>query len=265
MVFDETAITKEIIKAFNAKLLSCIESDVLIAGAGPSGLMAAYFLSRAGLKTTIVEKRLAVGGGVWGGGMAMNEVVIQQDALDVVREIGVRAKQSGSEGLFVMDAVELASALSLKAVQSGANIFNLSCVEDVCILEGRVSGLVVNRTTLLDSFPVDPIMLKAKVTVDATGHEAAVVQAVRKHGLRISSRTGEVIGEGAMDAVGGERFVVERAGEVFNGLYVTGMAVCAAFGGPRMGPIFGGMLLSGKKIASIIIEKLKPSPTKKEE
>jgi thiamine thiazole synthase len=34
------------------------------------------------------------------------------------------------------------------------------------------------------------------------------------------------------------------------------MAVNAAFGTNRMGPIFGGMLLSGKKLAHILIEKL---------
>jgi thiamine thiazole synthase len=34
------------------------------------------------------------------------------------------------------------------------------------------------------------------------------------------------------------------------------MASNAAFGGPRMGPIFGGMLLSGKKVAKTIHERL---------
>jgi len=61
-------------------------------------------------------------------------------------------------------------------------------------------------------------------------------------------------GEGPMDAAAGERFVVERVAEAFPGLRVTGMAVCATFGGPRMGPIFGGMLLSGKRVAPLILE-----------
>jgi len=39
-------------------------------------------------------------------------------------------------------------------------------------------------------------------------------------------------------------------------LYVTGMAANAVMGAPRMGPIFGGMLLSGKKVAELIAEKL---------
>jgi len=35
------------------------------------------------------------------------------------------------------------------------------------------------------------------------------------------------------------------------------MAATAVFGSPRMGPIFGGMLLSGKKAAKLAIELLK--------
>jgi ribulose 1,5-bisphosphate synthetase/thiazole synthase len=46
-----------------------------------------------------------------------------------------------------------------------------------------------------------------------------------------------------------ETLTLENTKEVFPGLYVAGMAANATFGGPRMGPIFGGMLLSGEKIA----------------
>jgi thiamine thiazole synthase len=35
------------------------------------------------------------------------------------------------------------------------------------------------------------------------------------------------------------------------------MAVAALHQTPRMGPIFGGMLLSGKRVADLIVEKLK--------
>ena len=35
------------------------------------------------------------------------------------------------------------------------------------------------------------------------------------------------------------------------------MAASAVSGTPRMGPIFGGMLMSGKKVAEEIIAKLK--------
>ncbi|NLF09974.1 MAG: class I tRNA ligase family protein, partial [Pirellulaceae bacterium] len=47
---------------------------------------------------------------------------------------------------------------------------------------------------------------------------------------------------------------------VFPGLWISGMSVSAARGGPRMGPIFGGMFLSGKNVAGQIAAALKNSP-----
>ncbi|WP_367884120.1 hypothetical protein [Thermococcus sp. JCM 11816] len=54
----------------------------------------------------------------------------------------------------------------------------------------------------------------------------------------------------------GEELTVEHTREVFPGLYATGMAANALAGAPRMGPIFGGMLLSGRKAALEILQKL---------
>ncbi len=54
----------------------------------------------------------------------------------------------------------------------------------------------------------------------------------------------------------GEKTVVEVTQEVYPGLIAAGMAATAVAGGPRMGPIFGGMLLSGEKAAMIALEKL---------
>jgi len=39
---------------------------------------------------------------------------------------------------------------------------------------------------------------------------------------------------------------------------VVGMAANNVSGGFRMGPVFGGMLKSGRKVADLIIEELKP-------
>jgi len=59
-----------------------------------------------------------------------------------------------------------------------------------------------------------------------------------------------------MDADMGEMHTVENTRECFPGLYVSGMAANAVYGGYRMGPVFGGMLLSGKKAATLILENL---------
>ena len=67
----------------------------------------------------------------------------------------------------------------------------------------------------------------------------------------------ETVGLDAEDAL--NEFRSERAGEVFPGLWISGMSVSAALGGPRMGPIFGGMLLSGRRVAESISDALAAS------
>jgi len=54
-----------------------------------------------------------------------------------------------------------------------------------------------------------------------------------------------------------EELTVKNTREVCPGLFVAGMAVANLDQTPRMGPIFGGMLLSGEKVAKLIVEKLK--------
>jgi thiamine thiazole synthase len=62
--------------------------------------------------------------------------------------------------------------------------------------------------------------------------------------------------EKSMCAEIGEKTVVENTKEVYPGLIVAGMGANAVYGAPRMGPIFGGMLLSGKKAAELVLKKL---------
>jgi thiamine thiazole synthase len=76
---------------------------------------------------------------------------------------------------------------------------------------------------------------------------------VRKLGKKLFTESGELMGEKSMWADVGEKTIVENTKEVYPGLYAAGMAANAVFGGPRMGPIFGGMLLSGKKVAELIV------------
>jgi len=53
--------------------------------------------------------------------------------------------------------------------------------------------------------------------------------------------------------------LTETTKEIYPGLFVAGMAANAVSGGPRMGPLFGGMLLSGRKVALDILKRLKKS------
>lgn len=251
---DETRISKAILDAYHRKLTDHLAGDVLIAGAGPAGMIAAIILAGRGLKVTVLEKRLSTGGGVWGGGMGLNEAVVQTDALAILDECGVRHEPAG-EALHTVDTIELAAGLSLKAVQAGAAVLNLISAEDVCLHDGRVTGVVVNRSMIAEALPVDPITFSADAVIDATGHDAALVTTLRRRGVSIEA-SGRWPCEGPMDAAAGETFVEQNVAEVYPGLWVAGMSVCAVLGGPRMGPIFGGMLLSGRRAAELIGEAL---------
>ena len=254
-VFSETQISKLIIDSYHEKLTASLTSDVLIVGAGPAGMTAGYYLAKDGLNVTIIERHLAPGGGIWGGGMGMNEVVLQEQSLPIIEEFGLRARSRG-EGLFTISSVELSAGLCLKALHQGVNILNLITLEDVSVHKNRVTGVVVNRTGISGRLHVDPLTFAAQAILDGTGHDAYVLNAIRKRGFFKDTPTEHAL-EGPMNASEGEEFVVQRAGEVYPGLWVAGMSVCSAYGGPRMGPIFGGMLLSGRRVAELITKAVK--------
>lgn len=200
--FDETQITKLIIDSYHEKLTTRIVNDVLIVGAGPAGLIASHDLAKQGFKVTVVEKRLSPGGGIWGGGMGMNSVVFQEAALPILKELGLRFEPHDG-GLYTVDAVELASGLCFQALQAGVKVLNLVTLEDVSVHDNRVAGIVVNRTGISGRFHVDPLMLSAKAVVDATGHEAAVLNKLRSRGFFRDTPVEHAL-EGPMNACEGK-------------------------------------------------------------
>jgi len=252
MKIDDVAISRAILKDYSARFDRALVSDVLVAGGGPSGLVAGTLLARKRFRVVLLEKRLAPGGGVWGGGMLASTVVVQPEAEHLLKEFAVRYEATRG-GLLVAQAVELAAALILKAVQAGVTILNAVSVEDVMVTEDRVTGLVVNYTPVeVTRMHVDPLSFRSRAVLDASGHDACIACLLQKHNFPLRTPSGKMEGEGPMWAQKGEEAVVTYTREIFPGAYVSGMAACAVFGGPRMGPIFGGMLLSGEKAAGLI-------------
>jgi thiamine thiazole synthase len=256
MISDVT-VTRAITERFFEKLSSAVELDVAIVGAGPAGLVAGGYLARAGKKVALFESKLSTGGGIWGGGMLFNEIVVQDDALPVLDDFGIEHRPYG-DGYHTADSVHTAAALAYAATRDGLVVFNGCRVEDVLFREGRVSGVVVLWSAVdIAGLHVDPLSISAGIVLDATGHDADVTRTtVRKEGVALRTKTGGVVGERSMCADAGEAAVVGNTREVFPGLYVAGMAAGAVHGAPRMGPIFGGMLLSGRKVADLILTDL---------
>lgn len=256
---DEIVISRAITESYTKDFLDILDVDVAIAGAGPAGMAAGYYLAKNGLKTVLFERKLSVGGGMWGGGMMFNRIVVQAAAKGILDEFGVTATEY-QKGYYVANALETVSALCYQAIKAGARIFNLLSIEDVMIREDdRVTGLVLNWSAVsLANLHVDPLTIRSKLVIDATGHDAEVCRIVsRKIGPKLRTKTGDVVGEKPMWSEVGEREIILNTKEVYPGLVVAGMAVNAVFGFPRMGAIFGGMLLSGKKAAELAINLLK--------
>ncbi len=217
----EKDITRAIVSSFLRQFEDYVESDVIIVGGGPSGLIAGKELAKQGVKVLIVERNNYLGGGFWIGGYFMNKLTIRAPGQEVLIELGVPCEEV-SEGLYVANAPHACSKLIAAACDAGVGFLSLTPLE-------------------------------TKVVIDATGHEACVVKKLEQRGLV------KIKGEGALWVEASEDAVVEKTGEVHPGLIVAGMAVAAVYGLPRMGPTFGAMLLSGiraAEVASGILQKV---------
>lgn len=256
----ENVISQAIINKFSGKLQQGLNLDVALVGAGPSALVAARYLAEAGLKCAIFERKLAPGGGTWGGGMLFNEAVVQQEALPILDDFGIPYEEIPEHpGYYTLDSVAMASGLIFGALKAGAWIFNSMSVEDLVFKNGEVGGLVINWTPVERlGMHVDPLTVLARAVIDGTGHPSEIMRmATEKAGIKLNTPDGKIQGERPMWVDQGEAQTVDNTKEYFPGLYACGMSANNTGGGYRMGPIFGGMLMSGKKVAELVAGSLK--------
>jgi len=230
--------------------------DVVIVGAGPAGMTAAKYLADKGFKVIVFERRLSFGGGIGGGGMLLHKIVVDENAIPILKDFNIRYIYDDEENLYVIDASELMAKLAVGSINSGAKIINGIHVEDVIYRDNpfRVEGVVIQwSSVVMSGLHVDPLFVLSKAIVDATGHDAEVLQIVAR---KLPESKIVLVGEKSAYSELSENVVVEYTGKVIPGLYIAGMAVAALYGLPRMGPIFSSMLLSGKKVAEIIAKDL---------
>ena len=250
----EIEVTRAIVGEYAKEFAEYVESDVIIVGGGPSGLIAGRDLATAGVKVLIIERNNYLGGGFWIGGYFLNKTTVRAPAQTVFEELGIPFTES-SPGLFVADSHHACSRLIAAACDAGVKVLSLTLCDDVVLREdNRVAGVVINWAPI-SSLPraiaaLDPVALESRVVVDATGHDASVAKCLERRGLLTCSEYG------AMWVEQSEDLVVEYTKEAHPGLIVTGMSVSTVYGLPRMGPTFGAMLLGGKKAAEICLEKL---------
>ena len=258
---EEEVITRAIIQKAMEDWINIAETDVVVVGAGPSGLTAARHLAKAGLKTVVFERKLSFGGGIGGGGMQLHKIVVQTPADKILKDVGCKLEPL-EKGLFIVDTADMMAKLACGAIDAGAKIILGVTVDDLIYRDSptRVVGVVVQWTSvIMAGIHVDPLAVKAKAVIDCTGHDAEV--------LAVASRKipelGIIIqGEKSMWSSRAEELTVKNTREVCPGLFAAGMAVAAIDQAPRMGPIFGGMLLSGVKVAQLVIDKFKTRASK---
>ena len=249
----EKEVTRAILSRFAQELDEYVESDVVIVGAGPSGLMAGMDLAAAGRKVLVVERNNYLGGGFWLGGFLMNKLTVRAPAHLILDELDIPYEEA-TEGLYVADGPHACSKLIAAACDAGIKVLNMTSFEDIVIREGRVGGAVINWTPV-EALPrqitcVDPVAIESDLVIDATGHDAQVMTKLQERGhVDLPSFDG-------MWVERSEDEVVAHTCEAYPGVIVCGMAVATTYGLPRMGPTFGAMLVSGRSAAQTALSLL---------
>lgn len=259
MKLDDLMVSRAILDTYHEKLKDSLNVDVAIVGGGPAGMIAALRLAQKKIKVSLYERKLSLGGGMWGGGIMFNKIVVQEEARGILKELGVHTVEY-KDGYYVADSVETVGALVYHMAHAGVLVFNLMSVEDLKVNKNNIpDGLVINWSSVdLANLHVDPITIGAKFIIEATGHACEVAHIVLKRiGKKLLTPSGDIMGEGSMNAEISERALEKNTREFYPNIYAAGMAANAIFGEKRMGPIFGGMLLSGQKAALLIAKRLR--------
>src|SRR3989442_6090674 len=96
-------ITRQIAREHFEEFDRLIESDVIVVGAGPSGLLCSRDLAAAGFKTLLIEQALQLGRGFWSGGYLTDKATTCAPADRVLDELKIPAERvTERDGLLIV-------------------------------------------------------------------------------------------------------------------------------------------------------------------
>lgn len=256
---EESVISREMTARYFQEMIDFAESDAVVVGAGPAGLMASYVLGQHGVKTSIIEANIAPGGGAWVAGQLFSAMIIRKPAHLLLDELGLTYDEKENYVVLRHAAQYTARVLSRVLDFDCVKLFNGVAVEDLIVHDDEVKGVVTNWMPVTkihgQQCCMDPNMIRSRVVISSCGHDgpfgATGVKRLAQIGL-----LEDVPGMRALNVQQSEQDVVKYTQEIVPGMIVAGMEVAEAFGTNRMGPSFGAMLVSGYKAGLIALNKL---------
>jgi len=231
---------------FKGWLKKYASSDVIIVGAGPSGLMAAWDLARLNLKTLVIERNIHAGGRLWASDFLIPASKSAAQFKEILDELNIPYKK-GHSGLCVNAGPSVAAKFILAACDAGVRILTQGEFKDLIYAQEKIAGVEIDWNPQLSledkAYATAVVSLKSQVVIDASGVDACVCQSLIKRGVIDLKKYGSI------DIRTAESLFLEKTGLIYPGLACTGMSVAAIYGIPPVGLTLCSLLLSGRKVA----------------
>ncbi|KAG9438995.1 hypothetical protein H6P81_019160 [Aristolochia fimbriata] len=256
----ESIVSREMTRRYMMDIIAHADTDVVVVGAGSAGLSCAYELSKnPNVRIAIIEQSVSPGGSAWIGGQLFSAMVVRKPAHFFLNELNISYEEQDSYVVVKHAALFTSTIISKLLARPNVKLFNAVVVEDLIVNGGRVGGVVMNWAFASMNHEKQPCLnsnvMEAKVVISSCGFGgpfgATGVKRLKSMGM-VSSVTEMKV----LDMNSAEDAIVKHTKEIVPGMIVTGKEVTEIGGAPRLGPIFGAMMVSGQKAAHLALKAL---------